>query len=72
MIIDAPPLLPVTDAAVLAAEADGALVVLSAGKTLDTELTATLESLRSVNAKVLGVVLNRERRALGGKAVQFA
>lgn len=59
VIIDAPPLLPVTDAAVLAAEADGVLVVLSAGKTLDTELAATLESLRSVNAKVLGVVLNR-------------
>ena len=36
VIVDAPPLLPVTDAAVLTASADGALVVVSAGQTLDT------------------------------------
>jgi len=59
VIIDAPPLLPVTDAAVLARIADGALLVVAAGKTLDTELDASLEALRAVNANVLGAVMNR-------------
>lgn len=59
VLIDAPPLLPVTDAAVLTANADGALVVVSAGKTLDSQLGAALDQLAAVEAKALGVVLNR-------------
>jgi capsular exopolysaccharide synthesis family protein len=58
-VIDTPPLLPVTDAAVLTASADGALVVIRAGKTLDTDLAAALHSLEAVSARALGVVLNR-------------
>jgi tyrosine-protein kinase len=59
VIIDAPPLLPVTDAAVLTASADGALVTVTAGQTLDTQLTAALGSLHAVQGHTLGVVLNR-------------
>ena len=59
VIIDAPPLLPVTDAAVLTASADGALVVVTAGQTLDTQLSAALTSLQAVQGHTLGVVLNR-------------
>jgi capsular exopolysaccharide synthesis family protein len=59
VIIDAPPLLPVTDAAVVAQAADGALVVVSAGRTLDTELANALGHLRTVNARPLGIILNR-------------
>ncbi|WP_177180232.1 polysaccharide biosynthesis tyrosine autokinase [Pedococcus cremeus] len=59
VIIDAPPLLPVTDAAVLTASADGALVVVSAGQTLDTQLRDALANLAAVNGHTLGVVLNR-------------
>ncbi len=59
VIIDAPPLLPVTDAAVVAHAADGALVVVSAGRTLDTELDGALGHLRTVNARPLGIILNR-------------
>ena len=59
VIIDAPPLLPVTDAAVLTASADGALVVVTAGQTLDTQLGAALASLQAVQGHTLGVVLNR-------------
>ena len=65
VIIDAPPLLPVTDAAVLTARADGALVVISAGKTLDTELSAALSYLAAVNGRALGVVFNRAGRSSG-------
>jgi capsular exopolysaccharide synthesis family protein len=59
VIIDAPPLLPVTDGAVLTASADGALVVVTAGQTLDTQLTSALASLHAVQGHTLGVVLNR-------------
>ena len=62
VVVDAPPLLPVTDAAVLAASADGAFVVVSAGKTLDHQLEGALEHLDAVEAKTLGVVLNRISR----------
>lgn len=59
VVIDAPPLLPVTDAAVLAAIADGALVVISAGKTLDVQLNAALTQLKRVDGRVLGIIANR-------------
>ena len=59
VIIDAPPLLPVTDAAVLTASADGALIAVSAGQTLDTQLAAALGALNAVQGHTLGVVLNR-------------
>ena len=59
VIIDAPPLLPVTDAAVLTAVADGAFVVISAGRTLDSELAASLSHLDAVSGRALGVIMNR-------------
>jgi capsular exopolysaccharide synthesis family protein len=59
VIIDAPPLLPVTDAAVLTASADGALVVVSAGHTVDSQLGAALGSINAVQGHTLGVVLNK-------------
>ncbi len=66
VVIDAPPLLPVTDAAVVAHSADGALVTVSAGRTLDTELTSAIEHLHAVHARPLGVILNRvSRRNVG-------
>lgn len=66
VVIDAPPLLPVTDAAVLAHGADGAIIAVSAGRTLDTELVSAIEHLQAVHARPLGVILNRvSRRAVG-------
>ena len=62
VIIDAPPLLPVTDAAVLTRLCDGALVVVSYGKTVDSELADALGNLETVNARVLGVIFNRVPR----------
>jgi capsular exopolysaccharide synthesis family protein len=66
VVVDAPPLLPVTDAAVLAAQGDGAFVVVSAGRTLDTQLAAALEHLAAVDARALGVILNRVTRRDAG------
>lgn len=58
VIIDAPPLLPVTDASILAALADGVVVVTAYGETRKTELTAAAERLRQVDAYIVGAVLN--------------
>jgi capsular exopolysaccharide synthesis family protein len=66
VIIDAPPLLPVTDAAVLTRSADGAIVVITHGGTLDTELTAALNHISTVHGRTLGIVFNRMRRSASG------
>lgn len=59
VVIDAPPLLPVTDAAILGTQVDGVVVVISAGTTLDHQLETALRSLREVHADILGVVMNK-------------
>lgn len=58
IIIDAPPLLPVTDAALLATQADGAILVVRYGKTTKAQGAAAAQRLVSVDAKILGSVLN--------------
>jgi capsular exopolysaccharide synthesis family protein len=59
VVIDAPPVLPVTDAAVLANSADGVLVVASALRTTYDQLGRTLDLIKRGHGNVLGVVLNR-------------
>jgi capsular exopolysaccharide synthesis family protein len=58
VIVDSPPLLPVTDAAVVAARADGALLVARSHRTRGAQVTAAVKALRSVDARLLGCVLN--------------
>lgn len=58
VLLDAPPLLPVTDAALLAAQADGAILVIRQGKTKKDQLAEAYQRLESVDARVLGSVLN--------------
>jgi polysaccharide biosynthesis transport protein len=62
VVIDSPPLLPVTDAAVLARATDGALLVVRAGSTHVDQLASAGAALRQAGAGVLGVVLNRVPR----------
>jgi polysaccharide biosynthesis transport protein len=59
VLIDTSPLLPVTDAAILAKITGGALVVAAAGTLHRQQLADGLGSLEDVGARVLGVVLNR-------------
>ncbi|WP_246839896.1 polysaccharide biosynthesis tyrosine autokinase [Pseudarthrobacter sp. NIBRBAC000502771] len=59
VIIDAPPLLPVTDAAVLAQLVGGVVLVVGAQKLKLHDLEKSLASLRLVEANLLGVILNR-------------
>jgi capsular exopolysaccharide synthesis family protein len=57
VILDAPPVLPVSDALSIARQVDAVIVVAKAGKTTGRELTKTVDSLRAVGADVLGVCL---------------
>jgi len=59
VIFDSPPLLPVTDAAVLARVADGAVLVVRHGATRKEQVTRALEALENIDAKLLGTILNR-------------
>lgn len=58
VLIDAPPLLPVTDAAVLSRISDGAIVVVRAGRTTQEQLGKSLGNLNRVRGHVLGTILN--------------
>jgi capsular exopolysaccharide synthesis family protein len=62
VIFDSPPLLPVTDAAVLARATDGVIMVTRIGKTRSDQLTAAIDTLRTASAPILGAVANRVRR----------
>jgi len=59
VIIDTPPLLPASDAAVLSRVVDGTLVVVDAKRTRRRQLADSLEILALAGGKVVGIVLNK-------------
>lgn len=58
VIIDSPPILPVTDAAVLATLADGVVFVVRDGQIKKQQIAAALQALGAVDARMLGFVMN--------------
>ena len=58
VFIDAPPLLPVTDAAILSTLADGVILVIRHGKTSREQLRSAVERLEAVGGRLLGTVIN--------------
>ncbi len=67
VLLDTPPALPVTDAAVLATVADGVLIVTDAGSTGRSAARQAVENLQQVGASLLGVVVNRLSARGSGK-----
>lgn len=66
VIIDAPPLLPVADAAVLSTLADGVIVVVRHGRTTKDQVQEAINRLQQVGARIYGVVVNMvAKRAVG-------
>jgi succinoglycan biosynthesis transport protein ExoP len=63
VIIDTPPLLPVTDAALIARMTSGVLMVAGAGQIRREQLRQSLANLSTVSARVLGIVLNKVGRS---------
>ena len=58
VILDCPPLMAVTDAAILGTYADGTLLVARANVTEKEAITHCVEQLRHIRAPVLGMILN--------------
>ena len=62
VIIDAPPLLPVSDAAIMARDVDGAILVVRHGKTTKEQLRQARLRLEQVDANLFGVAVNMAPR----------
>lgn len=58
VLFDAPPVIAVTDAAILASQVDGVLLVLNAGVTKRDHAKRAKVALDKVNARIVGTVLN--------------
>jgi Mrp family chromosome partitioning ATPase len=58
LVVDTPPLLAASDAAVLATLVDGVVIVLRAGSTDIPAAQQSMEQLKNVGARVIGAVLN--------------
>ena len=59
IVLDAPPVMPVTDAAIVARPAGGVLFVIGSEMTPRQSAMTAIEHLRAANAKFVGAVLNR-------------
>jgi len=57
VILDAPPVLPVSDALSLARNVDGVLLVAMADKTTKDQLKRSVANIQNVGGKILGIVL---------------
>jgi succinoglycan biosynthesis transport protein ExoP len=65
VLIDSPPVVPVTDAVILSKDADATLLIVAAGQTKHAHLKRAAEKLRQVDAPIVGVVLNETTRQAG-------
>jgi len=68
VLIDTPPVLPVTDSAIVAAQADGVILVYQAGKVGRLVLKRAKVHIENVGGKVWGVVLNDVKTEIAGYA----
>ncbi|PKO17339.1 MAG: protein tyrosine kinase, partial [Chloroflexi bacterium HGW-Chloroflexi-1] len=66
VIFDSPPVLAVTDAAVMGRQVDGVLLVVDAGQTREQVVAQAAAELQKTGANLLGVVLNRLDSRRGG------
>jgi polysaccharide biosynthesis transport protein len=73
VVIDSPPVLPVTDAQVLSRAADAVLFVVAHGETSKRSLARAIELLGQVDAPLVGTVLNvvPASEGYGGQAYRY-
>jgi capsular exopolysaccharide synthesis family protein len=64
IVVDTPPVLPVSDARLIAPHCDGVLLVVAAGIVKPVALESALERLQIVRANVLGIILNQSGQDL--------
>jgi len=58
ILIDTPPILPVSDAAIISRVCDGMVVVTHAGQTRRNQFMGVIDALKQVQGNILGVVIN--------------
>lgn len=63
IVIDSPPVIPVTDAVVLSTQVEGVIVVVRAGRTQRAQAAEARRRLDGVQAPVIGSVLNGAKRS---------
>lgn len=71
VLLDTSPLLPVTDAAILSKSVDGTLLVVGADRIHRPQLRDALDSLKTVNANILGIVLNKVAKQSAGSYAYY-
>jgi capsular exopolysaccharide synthesis family protein len=67
VFFDTPPVVAVTDAAVLATKVDGVLLVVSAGRTRREYARTAVQRLEQINARLVGTVLTNVQMGTGFK-----
>lgn len=67
IILDTPPILPVSDTLILASKADATLIVVKARKTKEKIVKEGYERLIGVKANVIGTILNEGDKSLDNK-----
>lgn len=71
VLIDTPPLLAVTDAQIVSTKSDGVILVVDQGKVKRDIASKAVKNLESVNARILGVVLNNVKRKANEEAYYY-
>src|SRR5215218_7806279 len=71
VLIDTPPLLPVSDARIVSRHADGVLLTVAAGREKPSALTGAIEMLHLAGATISGIVLNCSDGAPSGGDGQY-
>lgn len=61
ILVDSAPVIPYSDASVLSSQVDGVLLVVQSGRTRREDIQQVHATLQDNQAKVLGVVLNKQR-----------
>ena len=59
ILIDTPPIMPVTDAAVLSGKVDGLVMLVSSGEVTPAAAKEAKQRLLQAGAHILGVILNK-------------
>ena len=67
IILDTPPILPVSDTLLLASKADATLIVVNARKTKEKMVKESYDRLVEARANVIGTILNESDKSLDNK-----
>lgn len=65
ILLDSPPIMPVTDGLILSQIVDGTIVIVSLGSTEKDAFKKTMLSLENIGANILGTVINKASSKAG-------